>query len=363
MPTSEHDASKPAERAMRISESADFAKAISDSGLTIYDAIEIGDPKLWVPALAIESMLQQKLQGVSLAGLPLRTRSKVARQHVSKAMGYPVPDSFKETKPQFPGQRFDVYVQKSDNLQIWNEGISPSRRYVLIRVDDDSIITRIKVVNGSDLAKLDRTGTLTKKNQARLLIGDDECELISETDTKVLQPLTRDTVTFAGETSPVDPPAAGELLSVAAIYEKLKPLIGTQFQDAGVDQERNRGAAIHRRVCRRLGYRQYADDGRFPDVRHQLLEVKLQTATTIDLGMVSPASRDLLDLPKIGDMNVRHCDSRYAIFYAEIMDGVVTVMHFFLVSGQDFFERFPQCQGKVLNEKLQLRLPDDFFEG
>jgi hypothetical protein len=50
--------------------------AISASGLTIYDPIEIGSA-LWIPTPHLETLLDRGLRGLSLAGLPLRTRSKV----------------------------------------------------------------------------------------------------------------------------------------------------------------------------------------------------------------------------------------------------------------------------------------------
>jgi len=348
-----------------------FVKAISDSKLTIYDAVEVGHPELWIPARELERILEQSLLGTSLAGLPLRTRSKKAKQLVCAAMGYPVPKSFRRASPDFPGQCVDLYVQKSNNLQIWNEGVSPTRRYALFHLDADDIVRRVRVINGADLAKLDTTGTLTKKHQAKLVIGDEECELISAKDSDRLIPFLNASPNLSNGVSPVADPRGKELLPVETVYRKLCGLIGTQFPDAGADQERNRGAGIHRHVCRRLGYQEYRDDGRFPDVRHQLIEVKLQTAPTIDLGLVSPNSEDLLDLPKlriggegedVKEVAVRHCDVRYAIFYGEILDGVVTIMHFFLVVGKDFFGRFKQFQGNVMNAKLQIRLPNDFFE-
>jgi hypothetical protein len=34
-----------------------------------------------------------------------------------------------------------------------------------------------------------------------------------------------------------------------------------------------------------------------------------------------------------------------------------------LTTGESFFTRFTQFQGKVLNKKLQIPLPRDFFDG
>lgn len=340
---------------------ADYVGAIKASGLTIYDAIEIGDPALWIPTPELEGLLDEELSGISLAGLPLRTRSKVTKEHVCHALGYPVPSSFKKTQPRFVGQLFDTYVQKSNNLQVWNEELSPSRRYVIIRVDDNDVICKVKVVTGEDLALLDTTGTLTQKYQARLIPKEIEAELVADVDTDRLLPFVQTGINLANVTSPINHPSAGLILPIAELFDRLRKLVGESFQDAGYDQERNRGAALHELVCRELGYADYRDDGRFPDVRQQLLEVKLQTSPTIDLGLVCPDSESALDVPQIGGQQVRHCDVRYAIFYAQTDGTTVTLTHFYLTTGQRFFSRFPQFQGKVLNKKLQIPLPGDFF--
>lgn len=338
-----------------------YVAAIQASGLSIYDEIPIGHPTLWIPTPQLEQLLQVSLQGISLAGLPLRTRSKVVKERVCSALGYPIPKSFKKTQPRFPGQFFDTYTQKSNNLQIWNEELSSSRRYVIIRVSGADEITRVKVVTGDTLALLDTTGTLTQKYQARCIVGDQQAELVSDTDTTQLAPFVQPGFDLAKIVSPVTQPQVGKLLPVAEIFERLRPLIGQQFPDAGADQERNRGAALHRLVCRALRYATYQDDGQFPDVRHQLLEVKLQTSPTIDLGLVTPESIEPLDVPMLNGVQVRHCDVRYAIFYAQIEGGNVKLTHLFVTSGANFFRRFPQFQGKVLNAKLQIPLPANFF--
>lgn len=340
-----------------------LTKSIFNSGLSIYDEILIGDPDLWIPSKELELLLNEKLFGLELGSLPIRTRSKVVKTKICEVLGYPVPPSFKKTQPRFPGQNFDTYTQKANNLQIWNEEIASSRRYVLIRVSSENVITKVKVVTGDMLASLDNTGTLTQKYQARLVVGNESAELVSKNNTSNLESIT---VAEAYEpystTNPTDYPSAETLLSIETIYEKLKHIVGKSFPDLGSDQERNRGAELHRLVCQYLGYSNYKDDGRFPDVKHQLLEVKLQTSPTIDLGLFSPDSTDILDIPLINGKQIRHCDVRYAIFFAEIIDGMVRITHFFLTTGEDFFNRFPQFQGKVLNSKLQIPLKKDFFD-
>ena len=339
-----------------------YVQNIRDARITIYDPIEVGDPTLWIPAPELERLLDDGLRGISLAGLPLRTRSKVAKAHVCRVLGYPVPKSFKKVQPRFAGQRFDTYVQKSNNLQVWNEELSPTRRYVLIRLSAADVVTKVKVVAGDALAKLDTTGTLTQKYQARCIPGDVQAELIVSEDTDLLRPFTASDVDLHHVATPTSHPVAGELLPITSLHNSLTRLIGCSFEDSGHDQERNRGAALHRLACAALGYASYQDDGQFPDVRHQLLEVKLQTSPTIDLGLVLPSSTEPLDVPKIAGRQVRHCDVRYAIFCARTDGALVTLTHLFLTTGDAFFGRFPQFQGRLLNKKLQIPLPRDFFD-
>lgn len=339
-----------------------FVKAISRSGRTIYDVTEIGDLQFWIPTTELQALLDAGLRGVSLAGLPLRTRSKVVKELVCKALGYPVPTTFRKTQPRFPGQLLDTYVQKSNNLQVWNEELSPSRRYALIRVSAEDAITRVKVVTGAALAKLDTTGTLTQKYQARCIPSEHARELVTAQDTAQLQPHTARNANVSSAVTPVDHPAAGSLLPISTLFERLGQLVGRTFDDAGTDQERNRGAALHRLVCQALGYASYQEDGQFPDVPHQLCEVKLQTSPTIDLGLVRPDSVDALDVPQLAGQPVRHRDVRYAVFYARIDGRKVVLTHLILTTGEAFFTRFPQFGGKVINRKLQIPLPRDFFE-
>ena len=341
---------------------SDTSRQYVGSGLSIYDAIEIGDPELWIPTPELEQLLNAAMSGISLARLPLRTRSKVVKEHVCRSLGYPVPPCFKKTQPRFPGQFFDTYVQKSNNLQVWNEELVSTRRYVIIRVGKENVITKVNVVTGDTLALLDTTGTLTQKYQARLITSRAKAELITNKDTGSLRAFVRTGVELMTGASPGESPASWAITADSRKFsDKLQPLVGASFPDIGYDQERKRGAMLHRLVCQHLGYVDYRDDGQFPDVRHQLLEVKLQTSPTIDLGLVCPDSGEALDVPRINGLQICHCDVRYALFYAETDGRNVTLTHLFLTTGEKFFTRFPQFQGKVLNKKIQIPLPLNFF--
>lgn len=336
-----------------------FVKAIQESGLTIYSPIKIGHPTLWIPAPELEAILDKKLRGISLAGLKLRTRSKIVKEHVCRALGYPIPISFTKSQPRFPGQAFDTYVQKSNNLQVWNEELAGTRRYVLIRVNESDLITRVKVVTGDALSFLDTTGTLTQKYQATCIPRRLATELVVNEDTDLLKGFTASDIDLSQIATPIDHPTAGAILNIATTFSRMSNLVGKTFKDT--ESDRNRGALLHSLVCKSLGYSSYQDDGEFPDIRHQLLEVKLQTSPTIDLGLVRPSSEDPLDIPMIGGKQIRHCDVRYAVFYGTADSNIVTITHLILTTGEAFFGRFPQFGGKVLNKKLQIPLPRNFF--
>lgn len=341
----------------------DKANKITDSNLSIYNKIpECEKINLWLSDEELDAILNSKLVNFSLHGFPNRTASKEVKTKICKILGYPVPSSFKKTKPRFIGQNFDTYNQKSDNLQVWNEPLDPERRYLLIRRDSNDIITKVKVVRGKELAKLDTTGTLTQKYQASTGDVEKQHELVSEKDTSYITKLHGNKEVSLETTNPVSVPSKGQLLSIETIYEKLKTIVGNKFINPGSDQERNRGAELHKLVCTALGFSTYQDNGQFPDIRHQLLEVKLQTSPTIDLGLVTPDSKDLLDISATSNIKVRHCDVRYAIFCAKIEGDMVVITNLILTNGEDFFSRLPKFGGKVVNKKIQIPLPKDFFD-
>lgn len=340
---------------------AKYRRAIAQSGYDIYHPITVGHPEYWIPTPVLQALLHKHLNGMSLTGLALRTRSKIVKSAVCDALGYPTPESFKKSRPRFPGQQLDIYTQKSLNLQVWNEDISPTRRYAIIQALEDDTIGVTKVVNGQQLALLDRTGTITTKYQASIELSPESHELVAPQDTLLLLPHLNPEFAPHSLASPVDEPRSGDLLPISTIFERLADLVGQTFADPGIDQERNRGAALHAMVCNALGYSCHKDTGQFPDIRHQLLEIKLQTSRTIDLGLVEPCSLEYMDVQHLGSTQVRHCDTRYALFYA-VTDGAnVTLTHLFLTTGEKFFTRFRKFGGKTTNGKIQIPLPRTFF--
>lgn len=336
----------------------DYVQNIRQSGLTIYDFIDPLDLHLYIPTDDLERILSQALVGQSLAGLALRTRSKVVKSEVCKALGYPIPKSFAKIQPRFTGQNFDVYTQKSLNVQIWNEDIDASRRYVFLRVDEADTITSVRVITGDELARYDRTGTLTKKYQATMnSFGRNIC---SRDDTVFVRNWIVDSPNNVIKNSPNSVPRRDQLLRITEIFNRLQPMVGKTIGYIDAVQERNRGAELHSMICAHLGYSIYEDDGSYPDIVNQLLEVKLQTSPTIDLGLHSPTDGEKI-ITIDGDTFYSE-DIRYAIFDAEVIGDRIVLNNLYLVTGQDFTSFFPLFKGKGTNAKLQLPLPYDFFD-
>lgn len=329
---------------------------IRNSGLSIYDPISPDDCDLYIPLYALERILSDTMIGLSLAGLPLRTRSKVVKTEICKALGYPIPRSFAKTQPRFPGQNFDTYTQKSLNVQIWNEEIDFSRRYVFFKVNDNDQISAVRVITGETLVQYDRTGKLTSKYQSTMQHYTTS-RLFSDDSTTVQDWIIEPSATLI-EVNPNSLPRQNQLLRISEVYKRLLPMVGKSINYLDAVQERNRGAELHELICEHLGYSIYEDDGTYPDVANQLLEVKLQTSPTIDLGLHSP--EDGAYILSLNGADIYSEDIRYAIFDGEVVGNRVYLRNLYIVSGEDFSEFFPIWEGK--NSKIQLPLPIDFFD-
>ena len=209
-----------------------------------------------------------------------------------------------------------MHVQKANNLQIWNEELDPERRHVILRVDEDAIVTAVRAVDGETLARLDTTGTLTSKYQASRLAGKVGTKLVSVEDTDRFRTLLAPNVALSRETvaslDPLGPPERNKVLAIETLFVSLQSLRGNRVP-RGELQERSRGEELQREVCDLLGLPRYADHGQFPDIPCQALEVKAQSSPTIDLGLVIPTSEE----EARGLSGLRHCDVRYCVFELE----------------------------------------------
>lgn len=344
---------------MTIVPGEEVAQRIAASGASIYDEFDRSSENYYENQL-LEDRLTTKLIGQQWPGA-IRTRSKLSKEAVADALGYPVPKSFKKVQPRFTAQNLDVYVQQNENLQIWNEDVDPERRYVLVRTDQTSTVIAVRVVTGEAVALWDKTGTLTSKFQAARHEEESGSKLVSAADTPQFRNLLIPDPTRVSVQGlrPEAPPEPGKVLPIQDVHERLLTLVGRTFRDPGITNERGRGEILQKLVTEVLEIGEYGDKGQFPDILNQGLEVKLQLARTIDLGIVSPDSQ----LPAEDvSTELRHCDMRYAIFFGSRNADEVTLEAVVTSTGEDFFQEFRKFQGKVSNKKRQLKLPSGLFE-
>lgn len=337
------------------------AAAIELANIDIYQNLMPDRADLIFADEELQALLTARLTGSTLTG-PLRSRSKSAKQLVAIAMGYKPPTSFRKMQPRFPGQNLDVYVQVSDNLQIWNQDISPNQRYVLIRPDHQGIIRAICIVRGHQIIQWDRTGTLTSKFQAKRRKGRTGSVLVSPQDTEnfinILQPVDVSNDILASQSSG-QPPTLRNVMPIAGLYAKLLKLIGLRLPVVSLEQDRVRGELLQTAVCRELGLRRHENHGQWPDIVSQALEVKLQTSPTVDLGLILPT--DESPAPSLGS-GLRHCDARYLVAYGEPEGQSTIITEIVIVTGSDFLLEFNQFGGLVQNTKRQIKLPRGLFQ-
>ena len=79
-------------------------------GVSVYDDPVTADSSLFYAPDELESLLREELVGrEDLAGVPIRTRSFLAKRLVCSALGYEPPKSFRRANPRLPHPTIDVY--------------------------------------------------------------------------------------------------------------------------------------------------------------------------------------------------------------------------------------------------------------
>ena len=310
--------------------------------------------------MELQAALEPRFLGsFELANKKIRTRSKLAKTMACEALGYAIPKSFVKSSPRFPAENFDISVQKANNFQLWNAELDPTRRYVFVILSEAEQVIALRVLIGEDLAKYNSTGVSTLKHQAGFEAFASAGFLVVGDDTEIVQAWLAAPPTAMRAKNPSAPPDAA-MQSLANLGTMLQPLLGTTLRDPGAVQERLRGQELHVIVSARLGYGAHSDSGQHPDIPHQLLELKLQTSPTIDLGLVDPVSVAPLG-PPFAD-HIRHADTRYAIF-GGVSDGNghVRLTSLVMVSGEQFFTAFRRFGGLGVNGKLQFHLPKHWW--
>lgn len=282
--------------------------------------------------------------------------------------------------PKITREFIDTYIIASGvnyNLQVWNripasntlliklEGDNSLKckdvRFVFVRVDiEHSRVDSIVILTPEYIEmNFGRFGKPTIKHQ--LLISSKVRNRIYESDEKILFYSDSKKLSYLlkqdfelPEENMICEAKAKKIFSLQLIKERVaKVLVGEKLESGST---KNRGQALERRVLDLLGYPDDEQEklyGGFPDIKNQLLEVKVQDSPTVDLGKFSPEFEEVI----VEDLNITTYDVRYLIALTnpitEIIEGII------LSSGEKLGEVFSYVSDK--SYKCQRSIPIGFF--
>ena len=325
-------------------------------------------------------------------------KSQWVKLKIIELLGYQRPSGLRtkqatQSKPKFIHQLLDIFVQSSRNLQVWNyvpysDSIIPSEwnidsespyrykdcRYLLVFHNPERVILKTTLVDGSKLAEWDTTGTQTIKWQAstrrsyrneissQIIVNPIEA-LHNKISTYMQQPLEEKSRFIIQESQNLEsplikhPPTPTSFLTHNEIAQALRTLVGREFANLGTGQERGMGQILEKEVIRTLGYQSYqqTDTGGYPDLLHQLIEVKFQFRDTIDLGKHLPTDPLPIEAPW-NKWEIAPREIRYVVALMEQgIQGNFIVDSIVITSGAKFNEYFSISEGT--NSKVQIRVP------
>lgn len=283
--------------------------------------------------------------------------------------------------PKITREFIDTYIVTSGdsyNLQVWNRLPASNTllikydsgeslkctdvRFVFVRIDlTKSIVASIIILTSKYIEEhFGKFGKPTIKQQ--LLISSKVRKSIFESPDKVLSFPDSKKLSY-NITHDYTPPKSGmveepdikELYSIALLKKMVaEKLIGRKLDAAAT---KNRGQALERMVLELLGYGVKENEllyGAFPDIRNQLLEVKVQDSPTVDLGRFSPEREEFV----IEEKNLTTFDVRYLIALTnpttEIIEGII------LTPGERLGDIFSYVSSE--SYKCQRNIPMSFFE-
>ena len=283
--------------------------------------------------------------------------------------------------PKITREFIDTYIVTSGhnyNLQVWNR-IPVSQtllikyetgeslkctdvRFVIVRIDiNKNIIASIIILTPLFIEqRFGKFGNPTVKNQlliskkVRKTIYESDDRILSFPDSKKLSYLIRHDYSTPKK-GMISEPDIKNLFSIALLKKVVaEKLIGYKLNAAAT---KNRGQALESKVLELLGYEIKENDllyGAFPDIRNQLLEVKVQDSQTVDLGRFSPEREEII----IEESNLTTFDVRYLIALTnpltEIIEGVI------LTPGERLGELFSYVSSE--SYKCQRSIPMHFFD-
>lgn len=283
--------------------------------------------------------------------------------------------------PKLTREFIDTYIVTSGtsyNLQVWNRSPAAETllikyesgeslkctdvRFLFVRIDTErNVIASIIILTPKYIVdRFGKFGQPTIKHQ--LLISRKVRKDIYESKDKILCFPDSKKLTYhirhhylPPTSRMVEEPDIKNLYSISLLKKMVaEKLIGFKLNAAAT---KHRGQALERRTLELLGYEVKELDllyGAFPDIRNQLLEVKVQDSPTVDLGKFSPETEEIV----VKGTSLTTFDVRYLIALTnpqtEIIESII------LCPGEKLGEIFSYVSAQ--SYKCQRAIPMAFFE-
>lgn len=278
--------------------------------------------------------------------------------------------------PTFLREYIDTYIVTTGvfyNLQVWNRNpnsasvqvdlkngetlLASDVRFVLGKINDNNRIESIVVMTPDYIEnRFGKFGKPTIKQQ--LIISNKKREEIIRNGSLVIgdKSLSKEKIDLTCTEIPEDANIKDEpekVLPISYIDEKITDkLIGEQL-DITLSTKK-KGQQLERMVAYQLGYEKIQEmlEGGYPDIRNQMLEVKVQDSPTIDLGKYSPQFEEQVN----SDFTTRTIRYLIALINEDsgIIEGIV------LCPGEELGKNFTYVVEKSF--KCQRSIPMSFFD-
>lgn len=278
--------------------------------------------------------------------------------------------------PAFLREYIDTYIVTTGNmynLQVWNRNpnsasvqvdlkngetlLASDVRFVLGKINTDNCIESIVVMTPDYIEnRFGKFGKPTVKQQ--LIISNKKREDIIRDGSMVITDsnLPKEVLANGDETINFDVSIKDEpqkVLPIEIIDKRITDKLIGEKLDISLSTKQ-RGQQLERLVAYQLGYRGIQDslEGGYPDIRNQMLEVKVQDSPTIDLGKYSPQFEE-----QIND-NFTTRTIRYLIALTNAVDGAIDGL--IMCPGEELGKSFTYVAEKSF--KCQRSIPMSFFE-
>lgn len=322
-----------------------------------------------------------RTDGSNVRKLIATTLEKFELPELASEKEYEIVPPKRKGVPKIVREFIDTYIVttgNSYNLQVWNRMPASNTllikyesgesllcddvRFVFVRIDPvKSIIASIIILTPEYIEeKFGKFGKPTVKHQllisskARNAIYESKERILSFPDSKKLSyHITHD---YQPPTSGmVEEPELKKLFSIALLRKLVaENLIGMRLDAAST---KNRGQLLERMTLDLLGYQVPKNEilfGGFPDIKNQLLEVKVQDSPTVDLGKFTPEAEAII----IAEKNLTTFDVRYLIALSDSQTGVIEGI--ILAPGEKLGELFSYVSNQ--SYKCQRSIPMTFFD-